>query len=479
MAKSILERIIKDIKQQPLKVLLIENNDGFLFREDVQNILKEHNIECSSGTNITQRVAFELRDKASIFLFLNRHKNKYLEDIEEQAAELEFFLAHYFSGYHIPTLIAQPLNVLDKLNPTVKTLNKQATLRSLASLENIMSEKKVNISFEKAKLFKLLEAESINWSKISQQLAVLLLNAIGTDHWSETQSIINQCNELYHESFGGVMSLQNSSFIKAPKIVSHILPHLKIKYASEKVVLIVVDGLGLWQCELLKKKLHGKITTKIINSWLPSITQLSRQAIFRGDIPDVDYRQDPRNEEKLWIKYWSENGIPKPQIQYIYEPKKIEKYGGVTKLAMVYKDLDEMMHGSKDLQYLKSSTEIWLTQSSIVSNVKSLLENKFTIFIATDHGNVQARGWRSLTGREKLGSNKSGSKSQRHIEYSDKSLYENFIQNNLELEESIVQEEQAIYFKNDLSFSRDESLVTHGGAHILEMLIPFVKITNE
>ena len=84
MAKSILERIIKDIKQEPLKVLLIENNDGFLFREDVQNILKEHNIECSSGTNITQRVAFELRDKASIFLFLNRHKNKYLEDIEEQ-----------------------------------------------------------------------------------------------------------------------------------------------------------------------------------------------------------------------------------------------------------------------------------------------------------------------------------------------------------------------------------------------------------
>ena len=68
MAKSILKRIIKDIKQQPLNVLLIENNDGFLFREDVQNVLKEHNIECSSGTNIAQRVAFELRDKASFFL---------------------------------------------------------------------------------------------------------------------------------------------------------------------------------------------------------------------------------------------------------------------------------------------------------------------------------------------------------------------------------------------------------------------------
>ena len=479
MAKRILERILKDIKQQPLNVLLIENNDGFLFREDVQNVLNEHNIECSSGTNIAQRVAFELRDKASIFLFLNRHKNKYLEDIEQQAAEVEFFLAHYFSGYHIPTLIAQPLNVLDKLKPTVKTLNKQATLRALASLENTMSEKKVNVSAEQDKLVKLLEAEPINWSKLSQQLAVLIVNTIGTDHWIETQSIINQCNELYHESFGGVMSLQNSSFIKSPKIVSHILPHLKKKYASEKVALIVVDGLGLWQYELLKEKLCGKITTQVINSWLPSITQLSRQAIFRGDIPETDYRQGPKNEEKLWIKFWSENGIPKPQIQYLYEPKELQNFGGITKLAMVYKDLDEMMHGSKDLQYLKSSTEIWLTQSSIIHNVKSLLHNGFTVFIATDHGNVQSRGWRSLTGREKLGTNKSGSKSQRHIEYSNKSLYEDFIKNNLELEESIVQEEQAIYFKNDLSFSRDESLVTHGGAHILEMLIPFAKITNE
>ena len=181
-----------------------------------------------------------------------------------------------------------------------------------------------------------------------------------------------------------------------------------------------MDGLGLWQYELLKEKLCGKITTQVINSWLPSITQLSRQAIFRGDIPETDYRQGPKNEEKLWIKFWSENGIPKPQIQYLYEPKELQNFGGITKLAMVYKDLDEMMHGSKDLQYLKSSTEIWLTQSSILNNVKSLLHNGFTVFIATDHGNVQARGWRSLTGREKLGTNKSGSKSERHIEYSNK-----------------------------------------------------------
>ena len=146
MAKRILNRIIKDFKQQSRKVLLIENNDGFLFREDVQNILKDNNIECASGKNISQRVAFELRDKSSVFLFLNRSKKKYVEDIEQLSSEVEFFLESYFSGYHIPTLVNKHLSVLDKLEPTLKTLNKQATLRALASLENIMSEKKVNIT---------------------------------------------------------------------------------------------------------------------------------------------------------------------------------------------------------------------------------------------------------------------------------------------------------------------------------------------
>ena len=39
-------------------------------------------------------------------------------------------------------------------------------------------------------------------------------------------------------------------------------------------------------------------------------------------------------------------------------------------------------------------------------------------------------------------------------------------------------EERAIYFKSDLSFSEEETLVTHGGAHILEVLIPFIVIQN-
>jgi hypothetical protein len=137
------------------------------------------------------------------------------------------------------------------------------------------------------------------------------------------------------------------------------------------------------------------------------------------------------------------------------------------------------MHSSSDYKDLLNLTQNWIERSKIVSIINELQLAGFKVFLTTDHGNIQAKGWRGLLGREKLGTNKSGSRSERHIEYTEKWLSDEFIANNPELRDSVVMEAQAIYFKSDLSFSRRESLVTHGGAHILEVLIPFIEITNE
>jgi hypothetical protein len=111
--------------------------------------------------------------------------------------------------------------------------------------------------------------------------------------------------------------------------------------------------------------------------------------------------------------------------------------------------------------------------------LKTLDKLGFKIFLTTDHGNIEATGWRGIKGREKLGTNKSGSRSQRHIEYSEQWLTDEFIHANEELKDVIRVDEHTIYFTNDLSFSNEQSLVTHGGSHLLEVLIPFIEISNE
>ena len=148
-------------------------------------------------------------------------------------------------------------------------------------------------------------------------------------------------------------------------------------------------------------------------------------------------------------------------------------------MGIVYKDLDDYIHSSKDYKDLIKLTENWIERSEIHKTVKTLLNQGFNVFISSDHGNIEAKGWRGLTGKEKLGTNKSGSRSERHIEYSEEWLKEEFVKSNPQILDSITQESRVIYFKNNLSFSKRDKLVSHGGTHFLEVAIPFISITNE
>ena len=119
----------------------------------------------------------------------------------------------------------------------------------------------------------------------------------------------------------------------------------------------------------------------------------------------------------------------------------------------MFKDLDEKMHSSTDYKDLLRLTENWIERSDIANVVKQLQDSDFTVFLTTDHGNIQARGWRGLKGREKLGTNKSGSRSQRHIEYTDQWLSDDFVESNPDLKDLITEQNGSIYFSGDLSFS--------------------------
>ena len=148
-------------------------------------------------------------------------------------------------------------------------------------------------------------------------------------------------------------------------------------------------------------------------------------------------------------------------------------------LGIVFKDLDDKMHSSSDYNDLKSLTQNWFNRNEIVSFIERLVADNFQVILTTDHGNIEAKGWRTLSGREKLGTNKSGSRSQRHVEYTDNWLVEEFVDKNDEIKESIIIDEQAIYFKDNKSFSKERYLVTHGGSHIFEVLIPFIKLSKD
>jgi hypothetical protein len=485
MDKSLIARIVNDLKNNSNPILLIENNDGFLFREDVIQLCKESDIKVVKGSSVRQRIEFELRDTNSILVLLSEDNSNYLEDIKQKATAVEFFIKDYISGYHIPTISNESISTLEILHQTKQliSLSKNQTILEVKKVKSIVKKVTV-IPLDLQELLdsldEVLAVSVIDWVRIAKIISTALLASIGTMQQEKVMLKIKDVNDVFQDKLkSDFQSSKNSSAVKKPQIVSKVLDYLNFNFKKEKIALIVVDGLSYWQYQLLSEKLKGNLKEQVIYSWIPSITQLSRQAIFRGGTPEIDYKQGPTGELKLWKTYWKSKGFNELEIRYNHQKIDLENLTNIKRFAAVYKDLDDYMHSSIDYTDLLKLTENWIQRSEIVSVIDSLLNENFKIFITTDHGNIQAKGWRGLNGKEKLGTNKSGSRSQRHLEYSEKWLSDEFISNNPELKDSLVMEDQAVYFKDDLSFSREKTLVTHGGAHLLEVLIPFIEITNE
>jgi hypothetical protein len=484
MVKELIQHITNELKRYDSIVFLVENNDRFLYRPDVIKEFKSYGVDVIQGTAIQQRIHFELREEATILVLLCQDKNNYLEDIKLKSVSLEFHLVNYLSGYHLPSIIELDIQILNKLFSTkqIVSLNKKETIDFV---DKIQTELKANLPvlFDMdeftSKLNSQLEVNAINWSVVCRIISNGILKTICSSQFEELLFHANKANEIFQIYIkNSYHQTKNSSAVKKPKIVSKILDYLNFNFQNEKLALIVIDGLAFWQYELLRYKLPADKNEEVIYSWIPSITQLSRQAIFRGDTPINDYKQGPASEEKLWKNYWVNKGANDFEIKYQHETIDLTILDSVTKLALVFKDLDEKMHSSTDYNDLLKLTENWIERSKISNVIKILQQLGFRTFLTTDHGNIQAKGWRGLQGREKLGTNKSGSRSERHIEYSEQWLTDEFMANNPELKNSVVMEDQAIYFKSDLSFSRRDVLVTHGGAHLLEVLIPFIEISN-
>lgn len=482
MAKGIIQHIAKALESYPTKVFLVENPDKFLYREDVIKTIETYGIRIEHGSKISQRIAFELREANEILVLVSQDKSNYLEDIITSSTPIDFELKSYFDGYHIPSIRDLNLNLLDVLlsKEQILSLNKHSTLQLIEDIKKAESPK-TNIDFDVPSFIKTIEHQfenaTVEWAELCKVIAKSVVKAIKTSQVEALIIGLEEVNNVFQENIeNSYQQTKNSSAVKKPKIVSKILEYLSFNFLEEKVALIVVDGLAYWQYAILKNKLPIPKSEDVIYSWLPSITQLSRQAIFRGDTPQKEYYQGPVSEERLWKNYWKSKGVNEFEIRYNHEKIDLSNLDRVSKFTIVYKDLDDKMHSSTDYKDLLDLTENWIERSDIANVVNTLKEEGFTIFLTTDHGNIQAKGWRGLQGREKLGTQKSGSRSTRHLEYSEEWLFEEFMLNNPELKDSLATESQSIYIKDNLSFSSKESLVTHGGAHLLEVLIPFIEI---
>ena len=483
MANKLIERLVGELSQLGSQIILTEDPHGFFSRKDTQSILKNYDFLVIEDLGLSQRITFELRADSpeKKFLFITKEWESYLEDIQKNSSRFHFLLADYLFGYHMASVLACPLQVIEEIynDQPLTALSKAETLRRIGNLKS--NEVEFDIDSFKQSLQSELDQANISWFSIIQLVSTALSESIGTESEHQVIDRIETVNtEFQNELSSNYSQLPNSNAIERPKVVSKVLDHINGQ-RNEKDALVVLDGLAYWQYFLLKDEFQkfGLVSNESHTySWIPSITQLSRQAIFRGSAPVAEYIQGPRNEEKLFRQFWQNENVLDHQIGYFYGEDKIdEQLSGYSKLAWVMKDFDDIMHSSPDYKEVLIRTKHRIDKLKLCERMLRLVHLGFTVHLTTDHGSIQTKPWRKLKGRENL-THRSGSKSMRHVEYESSSTALKFINENPELKDSVSQQENMIYFTNNQCFD-SKSIVTHGGSHMLETIIPLIKISKE
>jgi hypothetical protein len=198
---------------------------------------------------------------------------------------------------------------------------------------------------------------------------------------------------------------------KGPVMVHHVPRYLALRRSAgeERVALLVFDGLAMDQWIQIREHLAACVPGFSADeggcfAWLPTLTSVSRQALFSGLKP----REFPNSiettskEPSLWARFWQENGLRKSEIIYQKGLKRTEQLPDLaeaisrptTKVAGIVVDMiDEIVQGAMlGKRGIAGQINAWCETGFVEKLFLFLAEHGYQIYLTADHGNVDAEG---------------------------------------------------------------------------------------
>lgn len=482
---KLIRKVAQKIAVEYCNLSIVENPDGFLTQDAVCRLLRQEcGIEVVSGTNLQLRIHYELQYKEhpdTCYVYVCNSISSILPDMKRSAYVTSLSICDVFPLFADKSLLKTlPFEVLNILYERIgiRKIGLQEGKLLVQSIVSEMEERKRKSAEFFLEQLADIEVDWRNPAMTMTAVSRILAKAIKADAYEGIADKIADINESFQRWVDSdyFATLQSNPLLKA-KSVNKILPHIEANHArEEKVALLVVDGFAYWQYTILKDALRQtnlKIEDGTTLAWMPSITMLSRQAIFRGAAPQQDYKQNPENEKRLWYDYWHGRGFGSYEIQYISDKDEFAINEGVKRLAVVTVKMDEKMHSSSDYKDLYSLTVNWCPR--IVEQIQTIVDVGYKLYLITDHGSVLSKGWRTLSRVEKVFLYKDGSRGARHLIYNNKEEQQRFYDANRDL--PMLMHDNWMAIRDTHCFANERTtMLTHGGSHFLEMVVPLVKI---
>ncbi len=278
--------------------------------------------------------------------------------------------------------------------------------------------------------------------------------------------------------------------------VPHYLAHQLGQPGVERLALLVIDGMAIDQWRILRDTLDGhRIDEHAIFSWIPTLTQIGRQAIFSGRVP-MEFAssiEGTHREPVHWANFWQDRGLPERAIRYLKPQGKKESFEPLAADILAVADdiavrvfgaviglIDQNMHqvalGSPGLNSL---VETWARTRQLKAIVDGLVLRGFAVFITADHGNTFGRGF----GKPAVGATAQQRGERAHI-FRNKSFRDNAVAmypDALEWPQIGLPRD---YFPLLAPYGtcfvpEGKEAVSHGGIALEEVMVPFVRITED
>lgn len=465
------------------------------FQEALPDILLDRILQYMISRSIVATHTLEcFTSKENLHRFLNDQWRSYIQGYvhftSEQLAESKgYYSSMYFDDPFIRNFIGE---IIQPIEVTQEIKYEQWMLPGILKKNLVKKEKLMDLDNFFERDFSAFDR--VEWAKFASELGIIQSSLLMKSQLNrEFQEKIEKANKTFEQwMLKKYQQLRTLPVLPKPKMV-HQIPHYLAKKIEKKVALIVLDGMNFTQWHYIKESLTKKCWSfeeDSVFAWVPSVTSVSRQSIFSGLEPlrFADTIGSTRKEKALWTAFWrregySDNNIAfekslglkaydKDSLAYRYSPA-IRIYGAVVDV------IDQFMHGAtQGSQTVFSELQTWMNSNFLHNMLTDLVEEGFEVYLTSDHGNVEcfgigriqegvtveSKGERVRIYNSSNIRNQTASEHDETISWDDTSLPSNY---------------HVLLAENNRAFvPKNDKIVTHGGIHIEEIIVPFVKVNR-
>lgn len=216
--------------------------------------------------------------------------------------------------------------------------------------------------------------------------------------WSLWKELDLAFGPWLQNSFGGLMTLST----RLPATVDKIAPFLARRLRegrAERILLLVVDGMGLAQWSMLRRASQ----LSVAEAWtafamIPTLTPVSRQAIFAGRPPLAfgDTIRETGADERRWREFWQGENVDVSDVVYARisggSPEVELPFGRNRVMGVVVSAVDEIMHGVHLLGDMEMAAALraWADLGLLRSLVSRAVGEGYEVWVTADHGNLES-----------------------------------------------------------------------------------------